>query len=142
MNSIPGQPNRTSKLCLSCHDGTIAIENHGGVNTGTSFMPAPGLISTDIANDHPISFIYDAALASIDQGLKDPTITMSGLGGTIEQDLLKNGYMECTSCHDPHIRRNTGGCTSCHIVHPWSTVSVSIWKDNTNSELCLTCHNK
>ena len=30
----PGQPNALSKLCLSCHDGTIAVDSFGGT-TGT-----------------------------------------------------------------------------------------------------------
>ena len=79
-----GQPNTKSKLCLSCHDGTLAI---GAVNvlnrvenptipmTGTDSdgsMPA-GLgertgftrrLGTDLTNDHPISFTFDAAQAT------------------------------------------------------------------------------
>ena len=67
-----GQPNGSSLLCLSCHDGTIALGNvlsrpspiamAGGVST----MPvnAPGYIGTDLSDDHPISFQYSSGLAT------------------------------------------------------------------------------
>jgi hypothetical protein len=91
-----GQPGGKSKLCLSCHDGTIAL---GAVNvlnrtegqtvqfSGTSDSP-PGTIpeglgsttgftrrlGVDLTNDHPISFTYDSALAARDGELYTPTV--------------------------------------------------------------------
>ncbi len=143
MNSLPGQPNGQTKLCLSCHDGTVAIENHSG-NTSGTYYATFGNMTTDLRDDHPISFEYSTALATADGELHDPNTAPSGLGGTIAEDLLQNGYMQCTSCHDPHISRNTQGCTGCHSVHggPMVTVTLSLWKSNQGSALCLTCHNK
>jgi len=128
MNSIPGQPDGSSKLCLSCHDGTVALENFGGVTTGTQLMTGGSLIGTDLGNDHPISITYDAALAAADGGLHDPTTTSSGLGGTIDGDMLISGKMQCSSCHDVH---NSAG-----------TVDGLLLKSNAASALCLTCHDK
>lgn len=139
-----GQPTGKTKLCLSCHDGTVAIENHSG-NTGGTRFANMGNVSTDLRNDHPISFIYDTSLALADTDLHDPSTTLSGLGSTIEEDLLENGSLECTSCHDVHISRNTQGCTGCHIVHGnggMTTKTLSLWKSNDASALCLTCHKK
>lgn len=113
INGISGQPTGKTKLCLSCHDGTVAIENHSGNTNGTSFVNASNLTS-NLTDDHPISFVYNTALATMDDELYDPSSALSGLGGTIEQDLLENKRMECTSCHDVHISRNTQGCTGCH----------------------------
>lgn len=143
MNSFPGQPTGDSKLCLSCHDGTVAIENHGGYTGGTTYATF-GNLSTDLQNDHPISFTYNTALANTDHGLHDPSTTLSGLGGTIAEDLLQNGILQCTSCHDVHLGRNLNGCSSCHTVGPGGMItnSVSLWKSNAGSSLCLTCHNK
>jgi hypothetical protein len=143
LNSFPGQPSGSSKLCLSCHDGTVAIENHSGNTSGTEYVTF-GNITTDLRDDHPISFEYNSSLASNDPGLYDPSTELSGLGGTIEEDLLQNGYMQCTSCHDPHISRNTEGCVGCHIVQGTEmvTISLSLWKSNAGSAFCLTCHNK
>lgn len=58
-----GLPSGGSKLCLSCHDGTIAIGNtinNGklamqGVNAQGQLTGASNL-GTDLRNDHPISF--------------------------------------------------------------------------------------
>jgi predicted CXXCH cytochrome family protein len=128
MNSVAGQPDGSSKLCLSCHDGTVALENFGGVTTGTNVMTGGALMGTALNNDHPISITYDAALAAADGGLFDPTNTQSGLGGTITATMLIANKMQCSSCHDVHNSAGTAGGL--------------LLKANTASALCLTCHNK
>ncbi len=122
-----GQPAASSKLCLSCHDGTVALENFGGVTSGTNFIDPGHSLGTDLSNDHPISFTYDATLASTDGGLYDPTTASSGLGGTIQNDMLLANQVQCASCHDVH---NSGGFADLLV------------KDNSGSALCLTCHSK
>ncbi len=141
LNSNPGQPTGFSKLCLSCHDGTVAIENHGSYTGGTQYVTW-GNVTTDLRDDHPISFEYNTALATVDGGLHDPASTPSGLGGTIAEDLLQSGYLQCTSCHDPHISRNTQGCIGCHNMATGVTTDLSLRISNTGSALCLTCHDK
>ncbi len=142
LNSFPGQPSGKSKLCLSCHDGTVALENHSGNTGGTRYIGV-GNVGTNLMDDHPISFIYDADLASRDGQLNDPTSTITSLGGTIAEDLLDNGRnLECSSCHDVHVARNTQGCSGCHFVHGQTTRTLSIRIDNAGSALCLTCHKK
>lgn len=113
-----------SKLCLSCHDGTVAIDSYGGV-TGTDFMTGPSMLGTDLSNDHPVSFTYNTALANTDGGLKDPATANSGLGGTIQEDLLVTDMLECNSCHNIH-----------------SSVPKLLVVSNAGSSLCLTCHAK
>ena len=124
-------PSASSKLCLSCHDGTVAIENFGNTTTGTNYIPASsrigGVTGSDMTKDHPISFQYTDALAAADGGLWAPSTTNSGLGGTIAQNMLYNNKMECASCHDVHNKYN---------------ISHLLRISNTNSQLCLTCHNK
>jgi predicted CXXCH cytochrome family protein len=127
MNSIAGQPDGSSKLCLSCHDGTVALENFGGVTTGTHLLTGNSMLGTNLSNDHPISITYDAALATADGGLYNPTTALSGLGGTINTNLLSSGKMQCSSCHDVH---NSAG------------VPGLLRKSNAGSALCLTCHHK
>jgi predicted CXXCH cytochrome family protein len=126
LNATPGQPDGISKLCLSCHDGTIAIDSFGG-NTGTSFIGGNLRIGTDLRGNHPISITYDTALAAEDTALNDPSGAASGVGSTIDQDLLFAGKLECASCHDVH---NSGGHESLLRIA------------NEGSRLCLTCHNK
>ncbi len=138
LDAAIGQPSGDSKLCLSCHDGTVAIDNIGGNTGGTRFINPFGYIGTDLSKHHPVSFAYNSALAAADGELEDPSTALSGLGGTIDQDLLRAGRMECSSCHDVHVSRNDQGCMGCHFGKP----SLSIWKSNANSALCLTCHKK
>jgi predicted CXXCH cytochrome family protein len=93
------QPAGSSKLCLSCHDGTLALStvnvlgNRVGVtvaltNTGAGdTMPTGagvstgntrvlgGPMGTDLTNDHPISFTFDTPLAAADGELWDPAST-------------------------------------------------------------------
>ncbi len=55
----PSQPNGPSRLCLSCHDGTIALgavlNPAGGIST-TGEIRQQYLIGTVLSGDHPISF--------------------------------------------------------------------------------------
>jgi len=120
-----GQPSGRSKLCLSCHDGTVALDSFGG-KTGTRFMPTESLIGTNLNAHHPISLTYNDALATLDTGLFSPSSKVSGLGSTIQRDLLFNNQLECSSCHD---------------VHNQFGIDNLLVKSNAGSALCLTCHN-
>lgn len=124
-------PGASSKLCLSCHDGTVALENFGGVTTGTATIDNAyrigGASGDDLSTEHPISFEYTTALATLDGGLHDPATTSSGLTGTITQDMLFSNKMECASCHDVHNKYG---------------VNKLLKMDNSSSQLCLTCHDK
>lgn len=124
-------PSASSKLCLSCHDGTVALENFGGITSGVNYIVAEsvvgGFTGSDMSKEHPISFEYTDALAAADGGLRPPSTTNSGLGGTIASDMLFNNRMECATCHDVHNRYNVP-----HLLK----------MSNTNSQLCLTCHLK
>jgi len=141
LEATVGQPGGASLLCLSCHDGTVAVDSFGG-NDGTRIISARGRIGPYLADHHPVSFVYDETLASEDGELHDPSAP-SGLGGTIEEDLLRAGRLECVSCHDVHLSRNTQGCSGCHFVHGRIYAqSLSLWKSNDGSGLCLTCHDK
>lgn len=144
LDAFPGQPTGKSKLCLSCHDGTVAMDSYGGNTSGTRFTSF-GNFGTDLRHNHPISFTYNTALANADGELHDPSVRLTGLGGTIEEDLLDNGSLECTSCHDVHVSRNTQGCVGCHNVHApggVETKTLSLRISNDGSAFCLTCHNK
>ena len=122
------QPGGVSKLCLSCHDGTVAVDAFGGSEGGTHTIGERRNLGVDLSNDHPVSFIYDTALATEDGGLFDPASTLSGVAdGTIEADMLYAGKMECASCHDVHNKYN---------------IARLLKVSNASSALCLTCHNK
>lgn len=110
------QPNGDSLLCLSCHDGSVALDSFGG-STGTNFIAAAGNVGTDLSDDHPISFTYDATLVTNDGELNAPPAAyLDGLS-----------RVQCSSCHD---------------VHNTSNIASLLRISNAGSALCLTCHNK
>lgn len=121
------QPTGASRVCLSCHDGTVALGNlrvaprSGRVSLG----PVRGRASlgTDLSDDHPVSFVYDSALALRRGELADPT------GVSKELPLDSTGQLQCTTCHDPHDNpyrkflrvddRRGALCTACHRLTDW-----------------------
>jgi len=126
MNATPGQPDGASLMCLSCHDGTIALGNVISRTTDISFgannyipSSSSSYFGTDLRDDHPISFIYDEALAAADGELNSPSTIHSSLH-------LDNGKMQCTSCHDAH----------------GETTDNFLRLDGEQSVLCMSCHNK
>lgn len=124
LDATVNQPTGASKLCLSCHDGTVALDSFGG-NQGGEMIGGDALIGTDLRGSHPISLAYDSNLAATDGRLHDPTATSSGLGGTISEDLLFDSNLECASCHDVHSSANNEGLLRIN---------------NAGSALCLICH--
>ena len=141
LNAATGQPVGTSKLCLSCHDGTVAVDSFGGA-TGTTFLSgdhAVGSGPSDLSNDHPISITYNTVLATADGGLFDPltrTVTV-GSGtqtktGTVTATMLSGNQIQCATCHDVHNTFTVAGING----DPLLKVTKA------GSALCLTCHNK
>ena len=123
--SSPGQPTGYSKACLSCHDGTLALDSFGGKTpAGAGMITGRAKIGTDLSDDHPVSFTYDGALATANGGLVSPT-SASHVDSAKTVPLF-NGKLECSSCHDAHDNTNT----------------YFLRKSNAGSALCLTCHNK
>lgn len=124
-----------SKVCLSCHDGTVAVDSFGSF-TGTVPIAAGSLalIGPNLSNDHPISITYDAALIALDPGLRATTTAVTigtGNSGTIDTKMLFAGKLECSSCHDVHNSTDKTAVES-------KLVKVT----TNNSALCIVCHNK
>lgn len=126
MQANPGQPDGSSVLCLSCHDGTIApgkvLSKETEIDFGMSkrtLKNSKSNLTTDLSDDHLISFTYDASLAMTDGQLKDPNLLNSNVK-------LEDGKLQCTSCHNPHK----------------NTYEKFLVESNRYSELCLNCHDK
>ena len=137
MDAVVGAPAGISLLCLSCHDGSIALDSFGvgtrSVGAAAVTLTGTALFSTDLTNDHPVSFTYDTALSVSDVELEDPDVALSDLGSTISADMLfgaSDDQLECASCHDVH---NGPGVPA---------GSALLRKANTASALCATCHLK
>ncbi len=163
LDAAVGQPTGTSRLCLSCHDGTIALSDVNRHPESLSELgPVEGrvLLGTDLSDDHPISFVYDEGLVARNGELVPP----SSLTGDVRLD--RSGEVQCTSCHDPHSDRfpkflvrsieNGELCTTCHAKHGWEGSSHASSSAQWNGQgedpwpgsdfhtvgqnACLSCH--
>jgi len=121
-----GQPTGYSKLCLSCHDGTVALTETLTGTTGGTYIPAGGAnLGTDLSDDHPISFVYSSGLSAEDSQIRPPI----GLPEPLKLD--RSGELQCTTCHDAHnnhygdflVMSNARSqmCVSCHDMKGWAT---------------------
>ena len=138
----------SSKACLSCHDGTVGINQQlklgmddtttattsflGSTNSTAVIMPAgfyPVVNHNDLTHTHPIGISYVAARTALNTEnpsfaeLNDPTATYFKDGGPLIQSQLKGlgkTQMECSTCHDIHNTRTMPR----------------------GQDLCTSCHNK
>lgn len=138
MAAIQSQPTGPSRLCLSCHDGTLALGmviTSGSWNasgqpvpigmqnvSGTGGIPSTSTsyFGTSLSGDHPASFSYYNSLPNTE------------LSPVLPSELLfyGNGTIHCTTCHDPHdntnkkfLRVNSVNsrlCILCHVMSGWS----------------------
>ena len=145
MDQHPGDPgyddfaggaNFSTALCMSCHDGTIAVNDlvngpgpgdgvvtltgnspGGGVDVGDGLLDAgAAFIGNDLTNDHPVNLDYTVSQAAT------PLELVAGAGGLT----LFANRIQCATCHDPHDDSN----------------GMFLVATNAASALCTTCHVK
>jgi predicted CXXCH cytochrome family protein len=125
-----------SRLCLSCHDGSVALGEIQMANGSTSTWPTsikdadssnPSLetvgANADLTASHPFSF--DSWVQ--DNDMRSELFSTPAHTGSPNVRLW-NGRIECTTCHEPH-RQNLDNIRQEFL----ST-------DNAYSALCLDCH--
>lgn len=149
------QPNASSLACLSCHDGTVAINSYGGGiqggGSGVTITNSANL-TKNLTHSHPISFTYDVNLIALDKWLYNPDTTqvlqpvsgggafVSGVNMSINGFLLNGNHtVECSSCHDVH---NQEGSPFDVTYNPHLVKINGIDANNNGSLLCRSCHNK
>jgi hypothetical protein len=124
-----------SLLCLSCHDGTVAVNEYGNATQDSNSRSAGGGMIADqykigkdgnLGNHHPIGFAW-ADVVGTDKEIADASTAAFGVTLKVA-DVLYNGKMECSTCHAVHNKGNSGE----KLLH------IS----DANSNLCLTCHLK
>lgn len=131
MDSRPEQPNGATKLCLSCHDGTIAVGAVRGLSkpipmqnvdpSGTIPSMKKSNLGIDLTGTHPVSVKFDPGLAAADNHLRWPPFDPENRVGTDA-----DGYVQCTSCHDPHNDSRSD--------------KYPFWNKSTFEEVCVACH--
>ena len=117
----------TSSLCLSCHDGTVAVGQtaaYGKVTTVGNWTPGD-TFGRDLTNSHPFSLVTPIKdTANLQASLVSSGITADPL----HKVKLINGNVECTSCHDPHVQ-TTDVIAQNFLV-----------RDGSSGQICLACH--
>ena len=124
-----------SNLCLSCHDGSLAVNS---LNNPSNARPTstfagdgkiPGTSAANLGsandalkNDHPVNFTYNPGSGP---GLDSTLVATASLTGV----KLFSNKVQCASCHDPHTSADPTGSA-------FLRVSMSA------STLCFACHNK
>ncbi|MBO8125681.1 MAG: hypothetical protein H0Z38_00405 [Firmicutes bacterium] len=130
-------------LCLSCHDGTVAVNSL--LNTSTNdtlptmtaglsqfdangkLIREPALLGTDLSNDHPVNFIY-SEVATADAGIMAADANGKTVAGKLP---LFSGKMQCSTCHNVHDPGTD------------KTGQEPFLRDSkVGSAICLDCHNK
>ncbi len=151
-----------SLLCLSCHDGSTAvntvINKQGDTFTSLSFYdqigdvtnpvdpiysmniggldasgaPLPG--NPSLRNDHPVGFAYTSALVTQDR---------QDTGYAVDQLATPNagGYVVDQSVRLYGPSKNILECGTCHDPHN-NQYGKFLVKSNSGSALCKTCHLK
>lgn len=121
------QPTGPTKLCLSCHDGMLAmgtvVSPSEGIAMAGADVLAPGSLSNfglDLSTHHPVSFSYQASLPNPQLS---PTPPEGLTFGNADE-------LHCTTCHDPHNdefgkflakdNRYSALCTTCHDIPGWA----------------------
>jgi len=119
----------SSRLCMSCHDGTVGLGATYNSQTVTSQvrtqLTSTGNMGVDLSTSHPFAF---------SQWTKNPSLvdtlfnTFSRTSGNTSVK-LNNGKIECTTCHEPHIQNLDKAHSSDFLV-----------TDNRFGAICLACH--
>jgi cytochrome c5 len=137
-----GQVNGVSKLCLSCHDGTIAIGsvrnvrseqrtiNVGGTANG-GVMPSGEGVNTgytrnlgqDLRNDHPISLTYNQSFVNSDGEMRNPGSDPLRVRGRTPRPGIQDIHLQPVNMGDSVGQVQ---CISCHDPHIRETTDDNI----------------
>jgi cytochrome c2 len=147
-----------SQLCLSCHDGSIAVDSHATNKAQTGSVKLTGAKQiVDLGVTHPIGMKYDATLragelvagtegfitadSSVMTASGFDTIARTGVtkgSTTIDSVMYVNGtdkIMTCASCHDVHNTVNAKTDTG-------ADYNYFLRVREEGSAICLSCHIK
>jgi predicted CXXCH cytochrome family protein len=118
---------KETSLCLSCHDGTVAVGQTAayGKLTVNGTMNNSDVLGTNLGGSHPFSLV----LPIKDAPDQVASLAASGMTADPTQAVtLINGNIECTSCHNPHVQGI-------------DTVAQNfLVRDSSKGQMCLACH--
>jgi len=123
-----GQPNGSSRLCLSCHDGVTGLgdvlrsgqmgqiqmlSGNNNITGVASFHPSTNKMKV---GHHPVSFVFATSfdyktqlgtMIGLNPGVfklpaQVPNPEMAAKVKLQDSKRDSRGWMQCTTCHDPH----------------------------------------
>ncbi|GFE62111.1 cytochrome C [Geobacter sp. AOG2] len=152
-----------SRLCMSCHDGVTAIDEHGPAlaQAGGRALSGDRAVgrNKDLTDDHPIGFSYVDAVNARNTNSQElalttdrfaTNVTLSPTAGTYNTvdrtsgkraigDVLYGGsIMTCASCHDVHNKDNAVDAVASNGIQ----YNYFLWAKEKDSLICLSCHIK
>jgi len=150
-----------TKMCMSCHDGSVAIGSLNNIGDGVTgaIATSPGTLNGQrtqvatatggMAGNHPVAIPYPDRAGAVYNGITSGVT--SGFGGAVGS----GGWGDIASIRAAGIKLHGGPpagtwgieCTSCHDAHN-NTVATTegeagkyfLRVSGDNSSLCLTCH--
>lgn len=124
--------NGSTRLCMSCHDGTVAL---GKVLQGGPIRMRPGAEHVgrgsgrvDLSGSHPVSFRVTPALVLKNNARDTPLRSVTAMRTDPDVHLDAHDRMQCTTCHDPHKNR---------YEH---SSGVPFYRKPTWGAVCTVCH--
>jgi predicted CXXCH cytochrome family protein len=116
-----------STLCLSCHDGTVAVGTSApyGKITLTGSIPKTDIFGANLQSSHPFSLKLPLQDAS---NLVSTLAASQTTTDTTHKVQLIAGNVECTTCHNPHVQSID------------QVAAKFLVRDNINGGICLSCH--
>jgi predicted CXXCH cytochrome family protein len=147
-----------SRLCLSCHDGTVALDSFGGTN-GSEFLANPDQhgsvnLGTNLSNDHPVGIAaaynemsgltYNSGTGTFTGHARYQPLSVVSAAGL---RLADTGGTPTTYVNQQGVSVTSNklvvSCITCHDVHNGAGFSAGLLRgDNAGSKLCLSCHAK
>jgi len=147
-----------SGACMSCHDGTMAMDvllnvnglpftpavgftrqgtaksTYGSTGGGTNNLMTGGLpfLGTDLRNDHPVTIIYETARAATPTQYVTQVVSGAKITVGSSNPLPLFGASAGTA---------TVECASCHDSHN-NSLGNFLRKSNAGSAICTSCHIK
>jgi hypothetical protein len=167
------QPNGSSRLCLSCHDGATGLGDvvwGGPIAMNINSIPAGDVMSFNSSTNkmktghHPVSFVYAtgfnyaAQTGTMISGLQPPggftlpSLVIPSMAAYVKLQDSKhdgNGWVQCTTCHDPHQNMGNDVLTypsSTRKISPFWVYSGAVgvapgWSATTGHDaVCTSCH--
>jgi hypothetical protein len=170
-NSTSDKAIGPTRLCMSCHDGTIAPDQHYGASAGAATLTGDnfsvvgngagvGSGAAGLTNDHPVGFDYAAVAIGPDTGKTPDAATLALAANNSNTDpWIRNpnaNYLDNALSLKVADRLYIGAdgkaymtCATCHDVHNKKNlypgtepINYLVLAPQAGSKLCLSCHIK